>query len=294
MPEEEAGQGTQQQPEETQGEQGQAEGAPATEVAPDLEVEDAGEPGGAEPQAVRARKEYRARKKLEQDLHAERIRIARLEGELQGRQAPAKADPKEPEAPKYAEAEVLAAVTDGSITAAQGAQYLKGIRDYELGRVKRELLEEVDKRGGTRQVQQAAEKELADYVGAIPALKDPYSREFASAKAEYDRLTQLGMQGDSLAKQAMAVRAAFGPLEGIKRKSAQPAYERDQRGGARETNGSGARPADGGGGSDESQVRKMIAQTQIDYWRRHGKTWKEMLADVKHVSPRFRLDGGRR
>ncbi len=63
------------------------------------EIDEDKEPGGASPQEVRARKEYRLRKQIEREREEDRRRIAALEGQITALREPVKKPEEEPLSP---------------------------------------------------------------------------------------------------------------------------------------------------------------------------------------------------
>ena len=144
------------------------------------------EPGGSDPQAVRARKEYRARKRYETALTHERdLRIAaeaRAQALTEQRAAPAKQEPQR----RYSASELQQAIDAGSITAVEAADYLAKVHSEETAA--RVLQSERVKADVEQRYGQAASV-LQQYVAEVPWLTDKTDARYSKLEAEYARLT---------------------------------------------------------------------------------------------------------
>ena len=102
-----------------------------TPAASEGSDDDDREPGGTDPQAVRARKEYRQRKRYEHALVQERE--ARIAAEARATAlADARRTPVQPER-RYTSAELQQAVDAGTITGIEAADYLARVNAEDVG-----------------------------------------------------------------------------------------------------------------------------------------------------------------
>ena len=190
---------------DTQADAGAEKVAPAEVAGPD---DEGGEPGGADPQAVRARKEYRARKAAQEQLATERLEKARLEGELKA----LKEKPAEPKAPDkvYNLAELQAAVDGGQLTQAEMTAYLV---KQEAKRIR----EESNREAQAQKPIELAKSEINEYFQFVPDLADKSSETFKKAAQEYAQLLERGLP-DNKVTEALAVKIAVGSLDRLRKR----------------------------------------------------------------------------
>ena len=169
-------------------------------------VEETGKPGGDGPQAVRARKEYQARKaaderaaNFERELIAARERSKVLEEQLKA--------PKETTKP-FTPQQIQAAVDAGQISQVEATAYL-----VEQAVTKR--LDEERARLTKEAPITSARQELTEYVREVPNLASATSEESQKAFTEFNRLLSRGFP-DNDATKAEAVRNVIGDLATVK------------------------------------------------------------------------------
>lgn len=173
-----------------------------------------GRPAGDDPQAVRARKEYQARVRLQKELDEMRteLRVAQEREKLLREQQSEKV--KQEEAKIYSLAEVNEAVAQNQITRKQADEYIEKIifpaqakKLLEADKAAKEALTPIER----------ARTQVLQYVDYIPELNDRTSENFKKVAREYQRLVSDGLPGDDRTELA-AARIVFGELESLKRK----------------------------------------------------------------------------
>lgn len=179
------------------------------QLSPSDDLQDEGKPGGDGPQAVRARREYQARKKAQQDLQAERLDKARLEERLKVLEEQSKQKTSEPEQKVYTIPDLQAAVDAGTINQAEMTAYLvkqetKRIQEEE--RQKAEALQPIH----------TAINEIGEYRKFLPELNSRTSETFQKASAQYLELVGRGLPKNEITE-ALAVQMTFGSLEKLKK-----------------------------------------------------------------------------
>jgi len=242
------------------------EPAPAIEAIPDEPVsapaEPDGEPGGASPEDIRARKEYRTRKTVEKELQSERIERIRLEERLRllEQQAP---QPQAPAKPRvYTLEEVQGALDEGKITHTQASAYLARV---EAERVH----DEREARAAAQLKVQApierATNEVNEYMALLPWTNDRASEEFKEvANTYYSLVNQYGMP-DNIVTQRIAIERVAGSLDRIK---ARMASDRDTRR-ARIDDAHSETPAGGPAPSSANNLSKAPAH-MVAVWNKTG------------------------
>lgn len=245
------------------------------EVPPEPETPepapDEGKPGGDDPQAVRARREYQARKRAEQELEAERIRVARLEGENQAlKQQTVKKDDER----VFTIAEVNAAVEAGTITRQQGDAYIENvILDRKLeAKLKAREVEQ-------RQLQplEQAESDIEEYKRHLPFLRDKNDPKFVAVAEQYRRLVQSGLP-DNYVTQRTAVEITYGTLDKIRKQSEIETATRNR--------GVNLMPSDtgGNGGRPNTPVTDISKAPKhlIDFWEKTGTSAADRASEFKY------------
>lgn len=233
------------------------------------------EPGGDDPQAVRARKEYRQRKKMELELRAERE--ARIAAEARAEAIKETAPrPEKASAPRaYSMQEIQAAVDAGTISPVEAADYLAKQRAEEVA--SRVLNEErtrvdVESRHSTALTQVKAYAELA------PWITDRTDSRFAQLDSEYRKLTDpngLYRLPQSPATDLLVLEQVLGPITKLRKKS-EVVVQRDTHteagaGG----NGTQFKPGAGNG------VLAKAPKNLVDFWDRTGTIQKDREAELK-------------
>lgn len=174
-------------------------------------TEDEGEPGGSGPEETRARKEYRARKRIEQQLESERIERVRLEERLKTLEEVSKAPAAQPQR-IFTPQEVQAAVDAGQVSAAEGMAYLARVE------AQRALEAEREKAAAQKPFERAT-TEVNEYMVHLPWTRDRSSPEFARVAAEYQSLVQNYGFADDIRTQRIALERVAGPLDKLKQRA---------------------------------------------------------------------------
>lgn len=174
------------------------------------------EPGGDSPDDVFARKEYRTRKRVEEDLSREREERIRLEERLKAAEDQAKRQPAPAAERIFSYAEVNAAVEAGTITRVDADRYI----DERIipARVKAILAEERAQQERLVPVQKAAQT-INEYMTQIPALSDKTSEEFRKVAQEYRTLVSERGYEDNLKTQELALELTYGKLDQVKKRA---------------------------------------------------------------------------
>ena len=179
---------------------------------------------------------------------------AELRGRVEGMSATARSSSETHKELNHAELRL--AVDEGKITDAQADE----IRDKQITRsVTKEVGDTVKTSLDENARLMRVGEELAGYTEAIPDLRDKGSDTFARVQKEFDHLVSLGQNPDNLATQAAAVRAAFGPLDDLKKIRAGK--------GERETHTeTGGRGGDEGDTKDTDGWPKTVSTAQRRYY----------------------------
>lgn len=174
------------------------------------------EPNGESPEDVFARKEYRTRKRVEEDLSREREERIRLEERLRAVEDQAKRQPVQPVERIFSIAEVNAAAEAGTITRVDADRYI----DERIipARVKAIMAEDRAQQDRLAPVQKAAQT-VSEYMAQIPALNDKTSDEFRKVAQEYRTLVSERGYDDSLKTQELALELTYGKLDQVKKRA---------------------------------------------------------------------------
>ncbi|MGH9876028.1 MAG: hypothetical protein ACRD5H_00175, partial [Nitrososphaerales archaeon] len=159
---------------------------PEPEPIVSLELdEDDREPGGSSPQEVRARKEYRSRKRVEASLaHEREARIAaeaRTQALLEQRSKPSTA-----ETPRYTTAQLQEAVDMGKISPIEAADYLAKVNFEEMAA---KVLQTERSRIDRENHESQASSILQQYIAEVPWVADKTDPRYSRLEAEYATLT---------------------------------------------------------------------------------------------------------
>ena len=190
--------------------------APVSETA-----DDEGEPGGSGPEETRARKEYRARKRIEQQLESERLERVRLEERLKTLEEVSKKPAEQPQR-IYTPQEVQAAIDAGQVSQIEGMTYLARVE------AQRALEAERSKAAAQKPFERAT-SEVNEYMAHLPWTKDRSSPEFIRVAAEYQSLVQDYGFADDIRTQRIALEKVAGPLDKLKQRAQVAAATRQVR-----------------------------------------------------------------
>jgi hypothetical protein len=215
------------------------ETAPVGEQPPetsDAGVGDEGRPTGDDPQAVRARKEYQARRRaeeradeLERELIASRERARVLE-EVRDK-------PKEEK--NYSLKEVNAAVAAGQITREMADDYIENVIIPAKSKA------QLDAREAERAKKTPIERAHVDvlqYIDYVPALRDRTSADFRKVAGEYQKLVADGHPPDDRTE-LVAAKLVYGDLDSLKRKAELRALNNNAPKMGTDGHGGGSQPA---------------------------------------------------
>ncbi len=187
-------------------------------VVPEVEAveQDEREPGGAAPEAVRARKEYRRRKDLEDER--DQLLIAKAQAEERARllEEQVKAKPAEPAERIFSKAELRNAVIAGQITQDQADEYEE--RVLIPARVQETLKAERAKEKQFEPLTRA-KSDIQEYLAVAPELRDRSSQTFTNVAQTYRFLVENYGLPDNEVTQALAIQHTLGPMEKLKAKA---------------------------------------------------------------------------
>ena len=207
------------------------------------------EPGGASPEDVRARKEYRTRRRVEGELMAEREARIRLEEQLN---AARQQQERVAEKPVYTAAQVQAEMDSGALPVSLGTQYLARME------TERAIREDRAREAARRPVE-AAIARIGEYREVLDWTNDRTHPNFIKARVKFRELVARGSPANE-ATELTALEFVAGDLETVRRKNEM-----------REATRAGARPAaaDASGGpapvSGKVDATKAPASMQ-EYW----------------------------
>jgi hypothetical protein len=227
------------------------------------------EPGGDDPQAVRARKEYRARKRFE-TLHAEQERRALIaEAELRALREAQRTQQTQTDKPKrYTPQQVQAALDAGTISFAEASDYFAKLRSEETAeRILKEERERQDRDYRTSQAQQSIDA----YIKVAPWLVDKTDSRRQALEDEHRRLTDpsgLYRMSEGPVADLMVLERVLGPIDKLKGRAEVSRFSREHSDAHVE---SGARGAgnQGGNTSGKGLLDKMPKHFH-DFWEKTG------------------------
>ena len=231
---------------------------------PDLDKE----PGGADPQAVRARKEYLARKRAQEERDQEREERLRLEGEV-------KALRESGEKPKqekiYTIAEVNAAVQlyessngEQGIPRAKADEYIDNVI----------IPHKIDERLKARETEQQrkaplerARDTIAEYGKLIPGLGNERDPNYEKAARKVMELAnQWGRNPKDPVTQVEALEMTFGSLDRLRKKAEIDNLNRER---------GGQMPVDAGAGGPRTPANGKVDLSRaptdlVEFWNKFG------------------------
>lgn len=252
--------------------------APVVETPPTETHDDPDrEPGGDSPQEVRARKEYRLRKRLEGelfDLQQERVatnaRLKTLEEVTR---------PQLPKSPVYTTTQLQAAVDAGTISIVEAADYLAEQRARQTAdRVVRQERTRDDESSRQGRAQELIDK----YVEVAPWLMDKHDAKRKPLESEYARLIDpngIYRLPDNTTTEALLLEKTLGSLESFKAKARLNRTAGSNTDFHTESGAGGAtqapRPANGS--VDMTKMPKHF----VDFWDKSGTPVKEREKETK-------------
>lgn len=232
-----------------------------TEVVETTQVTDEGKPGGDDPQAVRARKEYAARKRAEQQADATHQENIRLSERLKVIEEERRRAPAQPAQKVYTIAELNAAVDAGNIARAEADRY---VEEIIIPRRTAQVVEQREANLASRLPMVKAVEQINEYRKYLPFLNDKSSPEFQRIATQYGELVGQGLPNNEVTE-ALAVKLLHGNLETHRKKAELAQANATVR----------AMPSDAGGGgatrttNGKVDVTKAPAHLQ-QYWERTG------------------------
>ena len=255
-------------------------------TAPDAASEGEGEgrPGPGAPGDVSPNKEIEG---LRTGLRAERgkrqaleVRLAEVNGKLQGLTEVGQPRKAESES-QISRAQLREKVVAGEITEAEAEQVWESQFERRLGQ---RIESVVNTRIGEAQTSTAVETQIASYREVVPDVMTEGSSARERVQQEYNFLTSTGAP-DGVTTQLQALRAAFGPVEALKKiKGERPETHHQDVG-----SGTGGTDA----GKDETGMRAdgtpkgLTARQRDHYTPKVGpgklyKDWPAVMDELKH------------
>jgi len=235
------------------------------------------EPGGSTPQDIRARKEYRLRKRLEGEVFELQQERTATNARLKTLEEVTKPQPSKQRV--YTTQELQAAVDAGTISVVEAADYLA---EHRARQTADRVLKQERVRDDESSRQARAQEQIDKYVEVAPWLKDKYDSRRKPLETEYVRLIDsngIYRYPDNVVTEALLLEKTLGSLETFKAKirldkssgSNTQFHTESGAGGAAPT----PKPADGK--ADMSKMPKHF----IEYWDKSGTSQKEREKEAK-------------
>jgi hypothetical protein len=230
--------------------------------------DDDGEPNGSDGKAVYQRKMHRRAVQAERDAADLRERLARLEGELTVRRE--KPEPEKPKEPTIAE--VVKAMEEGTVSAAQGAAYIaKKTAQEERARERQEE--------AAQKPILTAQQTIDEYKQLVPGLSTKSHAKWSEVQSEYNRLTATLGLPHSLSTEVLAVEHIFGKVEAIK---AKRNMDRTDREGARFHSERGG----GAAASEQKPDHNKASRDQVALWEKLGVSAEDRAKEWEYIRAR--------
>ena len=230
------------------------------------------EPGGNTPQEIRARKEYRLRKRLENELFDLQQERAATNARLRTLEEVTKPQPQK--SPVYTNAQLQAAVDAGTITTVEAMDYMAGQRAQQTAD---RVVAQENERYDEANRQAIAQTQIDKYMEVAPWLSDKYDPRYKPLEAEYDRLispTGLYRMPDATTTKALLLEKMFGNVATFAAKtklatSSRASVDSHVESGA---GGSGSLPTPRADGKvDLSKMPKHL----VEFWDKSSTSQKE-------------------
>jgi alkylated DNA repair dioxygenase AlkB len=235
------------------------------------------EPGGDTPQEIRARKEYRLRKRLEGELFELQQERAATNARLKTLEEVTK--PQPPKQRVYTTHELQAAVDAGTISVVEAADYLAEQRAKQTA--DRVLKQEYTRNDETMR-QGKAQEQIDKYVEVAPWLKDQFDGRRKPLEVEYQRLIDpngIYRYPDSLVTEVLLLEKTLGSIETFKAKARLDKSAGSHADFHTESGAGGPaptpRPVDG-----KPDMNKMPKHF-VEYWEKSGTPQKEREKEAK-------------
>lgn len=261
---------------------GGAQDPPQVEEVQDLEegeIEER-EPGGDSPEQIRARKEYRLRKKTEAALQVEREKVIALDARVNTLREVAEKVAKPPvkEEQRLTSAEAWGKVDSGEWTREAATEYIADSR-FLLHSAKQKEEEQQDR--AVREVVatvEKAKKEAFEYVALVPSLKTQSHPRWGEIVTEVNRLLSEGGVGTRFQAEREALRKILGPIEQIRERQKM---ETVRASGDSHTE---TRGAAGGAGAPPNKKDPFpdIPQFTKDLWDKTNTSQKDREIEAKY------------
>jgi len=231
------------------------EPAPEAETSPEPEVIDEGKPGGADPQAVRARREYQARRRAEADAEAVRTENIRLAERLRVIEEERSRAAAQPAQRIYTIAELNAAVDAGQIQRADADRY---VEEIIIPRRIAQVTEEREAKIAEKIPVVKAIAEINEYRQHLPFLNDRNHPEFQKVAKQYFELVNQGLPKNEVTE-ALAVKLTHGNLDTYRKKAELAAANANPR----------TMPSDAGGGNGATRSSAKVDVSRAPDMMRH-------------------------
>jgi hypothetical protein len=233
-----------------------------------LEDEPKDEPQKVEvdPAEIEALRE--AQKTLSAQLEAEKLERARLEGQMKAQPAPAA--PEQQAQPRLTEAQLQAAVDEGTISQAQMNQEIaRQMRED----ITKDVTADLEQKFSAREQLKSVNDQFSRYVKSHPDVLKEGTEDRRLVQEEISSLIELGHPYDKRTE-LIAMRTIFGPIDRVQETTRQRREAHQETGGA----GEGA-----GGGSGSPAWQKGLRPSQVAQFKReiekglYDETSKEFL-----------------
>ena len=250
------------------------------------ETQDLGEPGGDSPQEIRARKEYRLRKKIEAEAQTEREKVIALEARVQTLQEVVERKPQTtPVAPpaRLTSAEAWQKVDTGEWNRESASEYIADTRylanrsqEQQEDKAVREILGPVEE----------AKKEALEYVKLIPSLATKAHPKWGEILQSIEFYRREDPRRTQVQAERLALREVLGPIDRV-RENLRVSVARPSGDHHMETRGGGGFGDRSGKGTDKYAD---IPQFTKDLWERTNTSQKDREIEAKY----FRENQNRR
>jgi hypothetical protein len=250
---------------------------------PDTQVDEDREPGGDDPQAVRARKEYRARKRLETQYAEEERRRLIAETELrtlreaQRQQAQQQQQQDKPQ--KFTPQQVQAALDAGKISFAEASDYLAKLRAEETAE---KYLKQERERNDSETRTARANASIDAYIKAAPWLTDKSDPRRTQLEDEHRKLTDpygIYRLPEGPTVDLMVLERVLGPVDKLKGRADVSRFSREHSPTHSESGARGAGTGSGDAGG-KGLLDKMPKHFH-DFWERTGTSQAEREKEAK-------------
>ncbi len=215
-----------------------------------------------------------AERKARQDLATE---LAQVKGLVEGLKAGQQNQQKD--TPVYSRAELKRAVEQGKISDDE----MESIWEQQVEkRIAAEVQKTTENTFGNASREAQVSNQIAAYAEKLPDLRDKDSDAFRRVREEYDFLVSAGDPKDSLLTELKAIRAAFGPVDRIKRAKANRP-ETHQEGSDRGGDFSRSQNDEDGAPGDIPARFRTFYRTQINKGIYNGWDDEGLKKEIAHI-----------